>query len=213
MKAKRTIGDFINTLQNIENRELCYNPYASGDQKRDKVRRNNLALYLQEMLQFKPRTMLVGEAPGYNGCHWTGIPFCSERQLVRGVGDHDLFGLEKGYSWTSEKENGYTEPSGTILWGIIAELKTVPLVWNAFPLHPHKKDKALSNRTPSLDELKSLSSVLDECIELFSIKNFIAVGKKAELVLTELGHEAKCVRHPANGGKNACRDGLLKYLG
>jgi uracil-DNA glycosylase len=212
MKTNK-VRKFVSVLSGMEQQDLCYNPYGSGERQLDEVRCANLELYLDEMQKFKPRTMLVGEAPGYNGCRWTGIPFCSERQLVRGVGGFDLFGIDKGYRWTSGRPEGYTEPSGTILWGIIAELAELPLVWNAFPLHPHKPGKSLSNRTPTRTELLRFSGVLANMIELFGIERFIAIGKKAELVLGELGYEADCVRHPANGGKNACRDGLLKLLG
>ncbi len=192
--------------------ELCFNPYAGGDRERDAVRRENLRLYLREMATAAPTVMLVGEAPGYNGCHWSGIPFTSERQLVRGVAGHALFGPGKGYRWTSGRPEGYTEPSGTILWNIIGELPVLPLVWNAFPLHPFKKERELSNRTPTDAELEELSWVLRELSETFGIQRHVAVGRKAELVLGRLGFDCDAVRHPANGGKAACRAGLLELL-
>ncbi|MCB1046149.1 MAG: uracil-DNA glycosylase [Calditrichaeota bacterium] len=208
-----TIDDFIGLLESLPARALCFNPYSSGDGACDAIRRQNLRLYLTEMKTAHPDTLLVGEAPGYNGCHWSGIPFTSERQLVRGVARHGLFGPGKGYRWTSGREQGYTEPSGTILWDIIGELPRLPLVWNAFPLHPYKAGLPLSNRTPTDVELNELSFVLHALGELFHIRRHIAIGRKAEAVLAGLGIQAPGVRHPANGGKNACRDGLLALLG
>ncbi len=207
------LQSFINLLAGLEAQELCFNPYASGDSDRDSIRCNNLLLYLQEMHHAGPREMLVGEAPGYNGCHWTGIPFTSERELQRGVPAHGLFGLEKGYRWTSDKELGYTEPSGTILWSVISELPRLPLVWNAFPLHPYKSGNLLSNRTPTEQELVSHAAVLHRLAEIFEIESFIAVGHKAERVLAELGISAPRVRHPANGGKAEFSRGLHYLLG
>ena len=206
------LHSFVDLLKGLEPCENCFNPYASGDADRDTIRCANLLLYLEEMAAKTPSVMLVGEAPGYNGCHWSGIPFTSERELQRGVPAHGLFGLDKGYRWTSGRERGYTEPSGTILWSVIAELPTLPLVWNAFPLHPYKPGKVLSNRTPTEKELVSHSFVLHRLLEIFGIESCIAVGHKAANVLAELGIAAPRVRHPANGGKAEFREGLHYLL-
>jgi uracil-DNA glycosylase len=207
------ISAFIESLVDLGQPPLCFNPYASGDAKRDAIRRENLRLYLTSMAELEPSVLLVGEAPGYNGCHWTGLPFTSERQLSRGVQNHTIFGAGKGYHWTSGRPEGYTEPSGTILWGVLAELAELPLLWNAFPFHPFKEGKPLSNRTPTSTELASHAFILQSLAELFSIQRYIALGRKAQDVLGQLGIEADRVRHPANGGKNACREGLLTLLG
>lgn len=208
-----TLAGFIELLASLPPRPLCFNPYASGDGVADGIRRTNLRLYLEELVAHRPDTMLVGEAPGYNGCHWSGIPFTSERQLERGVARHGLFGPGKGYRWTSDRPGGYSEPSGTILWGIIGELPRVPLVWNAFPLHPFKTGNPLSNRTPTDLELEQHAFVLKALADLFPVTRTVAIGRKAEAVLAGLGIRAAGVRHPANGGKNACREGLLALLG
>lgn len=204
---------FVAALAALPPLDLCFNPYASGDATRDAVRRHNLRLYLGEMAVARPEALLVGEAPGYNGCHWTGIPFTSERQLVRGVEGHGLFGPGKGYAWTSGRPEGYTEPSGTILWGVVGELPRLPLVWNAFPLHPHKPGQPLSNRTPTPAELRGQSKILAGLARIFGIRRFVAVGRKAQQVLADLDIEAAAVRHPANGGKAEFRRGLLELLG
>jgi uracil-DNA glycosylase len=210
---QKHISTFIESLTSLGELPLCFNPYASGDARRDAIRQENLRLYLTRMSELKPRVLLVGEAPGYNGCHWTGLPFTSERQLSRGVPEHGIFGSGTGYRWTSGRPEGYTEPSGTILWGILSQLPKLPLMWNAFPFHPFKEGKPLSNRTPTPQELKSHAFVLESLSELFSIQRHIALGRKAQAVLGQLGFEAEVVRHPANGGKHACHEGLMRLLG
>lgn len=207
------LNAFVAGLATLPPMEHCFNPYASGDDARDAVRRRNLRLYLGELAEARPDALLVGEAPGYNGCHWTGIPFTSERQLVRGVDGHGLFGAGKGYAWTSGRPEGYTEPSGTILWGVVSELPRLPLVWNAFPLHPFKPGQPLSNRTPTPAELRERAGTLAELMRIFSLSTVVAVGRKAQQVLADLGVEATAVRHPANGGKAEFRAGLLERLG
>jgi uracil-DNA glycosylase len=191
----------------------CYHPYASGDAPRDAVRRTNLRLYLEEMLQRAPTAALVGEAPGIHGCHWSGVPFMGERMLTRGLPRHELFGPFKGYGWTSDHPKGECEASGTILWGVVEELPTAPFVWNAFPLHPYHAGRPASNRTPTPAELAACAHVLPRLLGLFPITQVIAVGRKAEQVLGELGIDHHAVRHPANGGAPAFRAGLRELLG
>jgi len=212
-QLSREIDAFIGRLADLERPAHCFNPYNSGDPRRDAIRRENLRLYFEESFVVEPATLLVGEAPGYNGCRWTGIPFTSERQLARGVPGHGLFGSGKGYRWTSGRDDGFTEPSGTILWGIVDELPRLPLLWNAFPLHPHRPGRPLSNRSPGAGELALHAGVLAELATIFGIRRCVALGRKAQRTLLSLGVEAEFVRHPANGGKRACREGLLGLLG
>lgn len=191
----------------------CYHPYASGDVPRDTVRRRNLRLYLEEMLQHAPQAALIGEAPGIHGCHWTGVPFMGERLLTRGLERHGLFGPFKGYEWTSGNPKGESEASGTILWGAVEEVPRVPFVWNAFPLHPYHQGRPQSNRTPTPAELAACAHVLPRLLALFPVRTVIAVGRKAEGLLGELGVAHHAVRHPANGGAPAFRAGLRELLG
>jgi uracil-DNA glycosylase len=191
----------------------CYHPYASGDAPRDAVRRANLRLYLEEMARHAPTAALVGEAPGIHGCHWSGVPFGGERLLARGLSRHDLFGSGKGYGWTSGHPKGESEASGTILWGVVDELSRPPFVWNAFPFHPHHPERPDSNRTPTPAELSACAHILPMMLGLFPIGTVVAVGRKAEALLGELGIAHHAVRHPANGGAPAFRDGLRRLLG
>ena len=65
---------FVNKLANTK-LDLCYNPYCSEDLAKDAIRKNNLKIYLHSMKKINPRVILVGEAPGYRGAHWTGLIF------------------------------------------------------------------------------------------------------------------------------------------
>ena len=46
-----------------------------------KTRRENLYNYLSSFKK-KPEYILIGEAPGPNGCRFTGVPFTNEVQLL-----------------------------------------------------------------------------------------------------------------------------------
>jgi uracil-DNA glycosylase len=208
-----TIPLALDLLRGLPAPPDCYHPYASGDAPRDAIRLANLRLYLEELAARRPRAALVGEAPGIHGCHWSGVPFAGERLLARGLPRHGLFGPGRGYRWTSGNPLGESEASGTILWGIIEELPAPPFVWNAFPLHPHPPGRPAGNRTPRPEELRACAHVLPLMLSLFPVGRVVAVGRKAEGLLAELGIPAQAVRHPANGGAPACREGLLRLLG
>ena len=44
------------------------------------IRRSNLYNYLSSFLE-RPSILIVGEAPGWRGCRFSGVPFTSESQL------------------------------------------------------------------------------------------------------------------------------------
>lgn len=95
---EKSINKFINRLASVENLTDVFNQY-SIEFSDNKVRRNNLRLYLNQISQLRPKVLLVGEAPGYHGCRFTGVPFTSEYILLR---DNSFFGKTKGYRKTTE---------------------------------------------------------------------------------------------------------------
>lgn len=214
------IDSFVLSLKNKPPFRDIFNPWWENDSENDigiesvEVRRNQLRQYLSAR-QDSAKYLLLGEALGYQGGHFSGIAMMSERLLL---GHLKSKGLSAGMVFkdleplrTSKKEirnNGFTEPTATIVWGAIADLKLDPfsiLIWNAFPWHPFKDGVMLSNRTPDEEEMKYGISVLMKLLSLFDFESIIAVGKKAEKLLIEndIGHQA--VRHPANGGAGLFR--------
>src|SRR5262245_55190746 len=69
-----------------------FNPWWQVDQENDigpqspRIRRKNLAAYFLERLG-KARLAIVGEALGYRGGHFSGIPMTSERMLLEKQSD------------------------------------------------------------------------------------------------------------------------------
>ena len=131
------------------------------------------------MLALKPSVLLVGEAPGYNGCRLTGIPFTSERVMAA----NDFF---EGFSGYKKKESEcQKESTATKVWPLFNELvarNKMPLLWNIFPYHPHVKGNTeKSNRAPLKGEIDFGFVVLGELFNLFESINMVyAVGKKAK---------------------------------
>ena len=178
----------------------------------NEIRRKNLLLYFMQLAERKPEVLLIGEAPGYQGCRWTGVSFCSEHIITNGIPEIDMFGSHKGYKKTDESEKVWKEPSATIVWNVLKGVKNLPLIWASYPYHPHKPGKRLTNRAPTSEELAIGRPFIQELIDIFGIKKVIAIGNKAELTLNKLSIPVPKVRHPSHGGAKLFAEGIHKFL-
>lgn len=157
----------------------------------------------------EPKLLLVGEAPGYQGCHFSGVPFTNERLIVEGRVPR----IQAPRFTNTSKP--WSEPSATIVWGALHELGIAAevVMWNAFAWHPHKPGDAYSNRAPTPAELLSGATVLRAVVALWPGVPVVAVGKVAERQLKRLGvHVAAAVQHPAYGGAPHFRAGLAEFV-
>lgn len=208
--------DFFTALSNSPETDNVFNPWYDSDPKNDKhertpdIRRRQFHQYLKERTG-RARLILVGEALGYQGGHFSGIPMTSERillghQLERGVMPEHVFS-EIPPERTSQpriQPKGFTEPTATIVWGMFAvhSINTYSVVlWNIFPWHPFKSEKGLlSNRTPRKDELSKGIHPLRLLRENFKDARIVAVGNSALSAMQEYDIQCHAVRHPAYGG-------------
>jgi hypothetical protein len=194
------------------------NPYRGADATLDRrggaaQRRRNLEAYLD--LVGSPHLVLLGEAIGYRGGRFSGIPFTSERQLV-GSNTVRLPWAGDLFRATSRNEKLWLEPSGSIVWGALERHQGSPcgvLLWNTFPWHPYGARGPLSNRTPEPALVKANLHVLERLLtELPTAARIAAVGRIAETALVTLGVTAVRLRHPAHGGANQFRSQLAALL-
>ncbi len=177
--------------------------------KRTNAKRSNLERYLSYMYTQGTDTLLVGEAPGYNGCRLTGVPFTSEYIIHYGVAVEKLFGIEQGYKASTKRAK--KEQSASSMWNVLEQLRELPLLWNAFPFHPYQRDNVDSNRKPTVRELEIGRSYLRDLIEIFDIKEVIAIGNVADESLTKMQIDHIKIRHPSYGGKRVFKEQLLAY--
>lgn len=145
------------------------------------ARRQRLKTYLEQNKD--ARILLVGEAPGHKGCARTGVPFTSDDN----------------------------EQSAKIIQKIIAKEfpNEKPLIWNAFPFHPHEANKPASNRKPNTKELADGFTILKDLLSVFpQIICFGAIGRVAEesLAKLNLANKPSYIRHPSHGGKKDCEE-------
>ncbi|MDX8379190.1 MAG: uracil-DNA glycosylase [Gallionella sp.] len=170
-------------------------------------KRARLALHLD----CDPVFILVGEAPGYAGCRYSGIAFTSERLLGEGA----IPRIPALSTRLSTRRLPFSEPSATIVWKTLYRLGIAErtLLWNALQLHPHRADNLWSNRTPTLSEISLGEPALRLLIAAFPHARIVAVGKKAEGLLQGMAiATAGSVRHPAQGGASAFSAGLARLM-
>ena len=208
--------------------EAVFNPWGEHDPEHDlddqgpDIRCRQLERYLEERIGVAD-TLLLAEAVGYQGGHFSGIPMTSERLLLGGLRHKEITPkmvfsslAPRRTSKPDLRPSGFTEPTATIVWGFFVEQGVDPrrvVLWNAFPWHPFKPERGLlSNRTPKDEELDAGRPILFSILELGRFERVVAVGEKASGQLARMGIAAQKVRHPANGGAGKFRQQLLAIM-
>jgi hypothetical protein len=204
-----SITSFVRLLKQSP-RGAVFNPWWEVDPDSDigpqapRIRREQLAAYLTERMG-KARLVLIGEAVGYRGGHFSGIAMTSERLLLEQpqqvLGSH----LPQRTSRSQLNPRGFAEPTASIVWRVLLEAGLAPdafVLWNAFPWHSFDpRAGRLSNRAPTKNELAAGLPVLAAFTELFApCERVVALGRLAAAQLTALLIPADHVRHPASGG-------------
>lgn len=164
-----------------------------------RLRRANLERYLLLMASHHPRLMLVGEAPGYRGTAITGVPFMSLRELRSTPGLLTRSPLGDMFHEPPTAASSWEATSGA-MWKELVRMPQPPLLWAAYPSHPHPQDTTLGNRRPSADEVRAGIEIARHLASAFKIDTIVAVGGVAQAALKPFYGDLPRVRHPARGG-------------
>jgi hypothetical protein len=165
---------------------------------------------LAHHLACRPTFILAGEAPGYQGCRYSGIAFTSERLLMEGS-----IPRVPAQPRLSDRRPPFSEPSATIVWRTLYRLglENRVVLWNALQMHPYRPGDLWSNRTPTDAEIAMGEPAMRLLVEAFPSAKLVAIGKKAEGLLLGMGLPlAASVRHPANGGATEFAEGMARIL-
>jgi len=197
----------------------AFNPWWEMDAQNDisrnapAIRRAQLRAYLRERFG-NAQWAVIGEALGYRGGHFSGIPMTSERMLlgeVAGIDPQRIFSsvAPRRTSKRETSSRGFSEPTATIVWRTLLEIGLRPedfVLWNAFPWHSFDLRRGpLSNRTPNKSECAAGLPVLEAFLHLFPCAQIVALGKIAAAQLENLEVNFHGVRHPASGGARLFR--------
>lgn len=181
LQGKRPLFNFYN--QDLEQVDC---PGGSA------IRRTNLRNYLASFPE-RPTTLILGEAPGWRGCRFSGVPFSSEALLVEGL-------LPFRGEASSLAPHPLDERTADQFWRALRRFHPQFIIWNCLPLHPHLPDQPLTNRSPIYKEVLTFAPLLIELLDILKPKKVIAVGRNAQIVLRQNGVDALAVRHPSHGG-------------
>lgn len=212
-----SIQSFINQLSKVKSTPLFDNIYY-GKTVAAQHRRNNLRKYLEALQKHEVELLMVGEAPGHKGCALTGVPFTDEQSCfdLNELKHMAVYGYESSKNpelfW--EISGQQKEMSAQTMWPIFRKYNYVPLMWNAFPFHPHNANNPASNRTPTNDEITQYGEKFLRLLsaEFPNIKYIYAIGQKSKSLLNKIDISADYIRHPSHGGKKLCQAGLEKAL-
>jgi uracil-DNA glycosylase len=225
--STKSVEKFIRLLKKSPSGAV-FNPWWQVDKENDVgprapgIRRNQLHAYLEKRLR-KAKVAVIGEAVGYRGGHFSGIPMTSERLLLGlskkvPMKSNDCFS-DINPRRTSKPEkcpDGFSEPTATIVWGTLLRLRLKPdqfVLWNVFPWHSFNPRRGmLSNRTPTSSEQSAGIPVLKAFLDLFPCHEIVALGRVAAAQLKDLETCAHYVRHPASGGARLFRHQIAKIV-
>jgi hypothetical protein len=182
-----------------------FNPYSTRHPTLDRpdavrIRRENFRRYVTERTE-RPSVLLLAEAPGPWGCRFSGVPITSEAQLLDP--DFPIAGRQ-----SSAADDPHTEYSAGIYWRILAAWHARIFTWNTVPFHPHSVDEDLDIRTPRISEIRRFLPVTRAVVQTLEPRAVLAVGRKAERALDELGIDCTYVRHPSQGGATRFEAGV-----
>lgn len=219
MLNKTVLEEFKQILKSLPSRDGLLNPYNStsgsfaedsGEEisdLADEIRLENLVTFLTNISEKGGRALLCGEAPGYQGCRFSGVAFTSEREVLAGL-HPELTGCQVLPEVARGQRHPMKEPSGQAVWEAMRRTERPFFLWNSVQLHPHKEGQSLTNRTPKKAEVELGRQSFGKLLELISPSRIVAIGRTAEKALQDWGYSIDIVRHPAYGGKPDFLKGL-----
>ena len=197
----------------VSSTETRFNQYEDTILDLDKpnaaeIRRENLRKYVESQ-NWQSTHLIVGEAPGPWGCRFSGVPFTSEAQLLKG--ELSFCGKQ-----SSKNNEPYSAKGAEVFWKVMLPYhrKGVEFfVWDCVPFHPHYEGKPLAPiRAPTSSELHECSDILLDIIRITKPQNVVAVGRKAERALATVNIKSEYVRHPSRGGARAFKKGMISVF-
>lgn len=191
--------DFVDRLSGVELGDV-FNPYRDRCEVHDldgapEIRRENLVEVLTLWRRAKVDSIWFGRDLGYRGGRRTGLALTDEVAL-------DSYS-KAGQSKVSRATRGLpvAERTAAVIWSVVNRLSKPPVLWNAFPLHPHEPGSPFTNRTHSARERRATAWAIEALINRFNRPLLIAIGNDASKALSDLGFEHELVRHPSYGGQ------------
>lgn len=189
--------------------DAVFNPYSDRCGVHDLpdapvIRRANLLASLERGRATGVEAIWFGRDLGYRGGRRTGLALTDELNML------DVRNHPGRRSAAAKATSGgvVAERTAAVIWSVIRRLREPPVLWNAFPLHPHVPGEPLSNRAHSAKERRETAWTIETLVASYGGPRLVAIGNDASKALRQLGFEHECVRHPSYGGQRDFIEGM-----
>jgi hypothetical protein len=193
--------NFVDRLASVKISGV-FNPYCDRCEIHDladaaQIRRQNLEIVLNARHATKVKSIWFGRDLGYRGGRRTGLALTDEVWMF-------------SVACASEKVRDIArathgspvaERTAAVIWSVISRLPQPPVLWNAFPLHPHEPGSPLTNRAHTMRERRETAWTIEALVERFDNPRLVAIGNDASKALSDLGFQHETARHPSYGGQ------------
>jgi len=196
-----TVTEFVDNLSAICLPNV-FNPYRDScptydHQESTAIRRQNLTLFLDAMVNIGVPTLWLGRDLGYRGGRRTGIALTDEHHLQLLSETFGIVGLTKATVDT----DFIKERTATEVWKALSRINQPVMLWNVFPFHPYESPDPFTNRRHTKYEFDFCSEILVQLISWLQPTEVVALGADAETAVGRLGLRCTKVRHPSYGGQ------------
>jgi len=207
-----TLESFAATLSQTKLPSV-FNPYVDCCLVHDgpdaaRVRKNNLVRYLEAALAARADTIWIGRDLGYRGGRRTGVPLTDEIHL--GWAGVLLGGVAFERATCGP---AVAERTAAVVWSVLSRIGEPVVLWNIFPLHPHKPDEPFSNRCHTRAEREATWPLLLALVALIRPRRIVAIGRDAGTALAGMDVPVSIVRHPSYGGQGEFIAGVHEVYG
>lgn len=179
--------------------ENVFNPYRDVCPHHDlpdapSIRRENL-LATFEAASAGVDELWIALEPGHRGARRTGLAMTDDRRLAAHA---SLWNVTVRRATCDGPES---EQTAGIVWEALLRRPGRVLLWNVFPLHCHKPERALSNRRHTRDERLACADLTAGIVAMVAPRRIVAIGREAQDAMVVPHPSCIPVRHPSYGGK------------
>jgi hypothetical protein len=204
---------FVDSLAGVKISSV-FNPYFDRCDVHDlvdaaQIRRNNLEAVLSARRAANVESIWFGRDLGYRGGRRTGLALTDEVWMFSvACASNKADGIAR-----ATQGPPVAERTAAVIWSVINRLRQPPMLWNAFPFHPHEPGLPFTNRAHTTRERRETAWTIEALVDKFGKPRLIAIGNDASKALSDLGFVHETARHPSYGGQREFVETMERIYG